>query len=170
MGRILIILKERNLYLYQEEDLLNSFPVAIGKPATPTPTGKFRIMTKIKEPYNPALGTRWMQFTHQMHGIHGTNNPPLIGQAVSNGCVRMHNHNAEYVYDRVEIGSSVTVKQTKQDKQKLSDFFYYRVKPNDTLYKIANRFAVSVARLVQLNELDNKELIFPGQKLKIPTS
>ncbi|MGB4451838.1 MAG: LysM peptidoglycan-binding domain-containing protein, partial [Bacillota bacterium] len=56
-----------------------------------------------------ALGTRWIGFTYQMHGIHGTNRPELIGQAVSNGCVRMHNSHVEELYEMVGLGAPVIV-------------------------------------------------------------
>ena len=42
-------------------------------------------------------------------GFHGTPNPELIGQAVSHGCVRMRNADVLKMYDRVQIGTPVTV-------------------------------------------------------------
>ncbi|AGB41617.1 hypothetical protein Halha_1680 [Halobacteroides halobius DSM 5150] len=166
MSKILIILNQRRLYLYQGRQVDRSFPVAIGKDSTPTPTGNFSILNKIKNPYNPALGSRWMQFTRRMHGIHGTNQPWLIGQAVSHGCVRMYNQDAEYIYDRVEVGTPVEI--IKSQSNTTRDFFYYTVEPGDTLYKIANSFNTTVNVIVDLNKIENKNLIYPGQKLKIP--
>ncbi len=41
--------------------------------------------------------------------IHGTNEPWLIGQAVSNGCIRMTNEDIVHLYGRAPIGTSVLV-------------------------------------------------------------
>ena len=41
--------------------------------------------------------------------IHGTTAPRSIGQSVSNGCIRMLNEHVEDLYDRVPIGTVVTV-------------------------------------------------------------
>lgn len=105
---IVISVGERALGLYEGDRLVRRYPVAIGKPSTPTPVGIHRILEKIMYP-GGGLGTRWMAFTYQMHGIHGTNRPELIGQAVSNGCVRMYNEDVEELYDLVDVGTPVTV-------------------------------------------------------------
>ncbi len=41
--------------------------------------------------------------------IHGTNQPASIGQSWSNGCIRMLNDNVIDLYDRVPLGTMVTV-------------------------------------------------------------
>lgn len=41
--------------------------------------------------------------------IHGTTAPRSIGQSVSNGCIRMINAHVEDLYERVPIGTVVTV-------------------------------------------------------------
>lgn len=105
---IVISLSERALGLYQDNQLIRRYPVAIGKPSTPTPVGTHRILEKVLYP-GGGLGTRWIGFTYQMHGIHGTNRPELIGQEVSNGCVRMHNPNVEELYEMVSVGTPVVV-------------------------------------------------------------
>ncbi len=42
--------------------------------------------------------------------IHGTNEPEMIGQPVSLGCIRMHNIDVIDLYARVQIGSKVIVR------------------------------------------------------------
>ena len=41
--------------------------------------------------------------------IHGTNQPASIGRSVSNGCIRMINAHVQDLYERVPIGTVVTV-------------------------------------------------------------
>lgn len=41
--------------------------------------------------------------------IHGTTQPSSIGRSVSNGCIRMINNHVEDLYERVPIGTTVTV-------------------------------------------------------------
>ncbi|WP_425045135.1 L,D-transpeptidase [Primorskyibacter sp. S87] len=41
--------------------------------------------------------------------IHGTTQPQTIGQAASNGCIRMLNEHVIHLYERVPIGTHVTV-------------------------------------------------------------
>lgn len=41
--------------------------------------------------------------------IHGTNRPETIGSAVSNGCIRLTNEHVADLYERVPVGTLVTV-------------------------------------------------------------
>ena len=41
--------------------------------------------------------------------IHGTTQPRTIGSSVSNGCIRMPNGHVQDLYDRVPVGTKVTV-------------------------------------------------------------
>ena len=44
-----------------------------------------------------------------MYRIHGSNEPDTIGQAVSSGCIRMLNEDVTDLYNRVRVGTAVTV-------------------------------------------------------------
>jgi lipoprotein-anchoring transpeptidase ErfK/SrfK len=44
-----------------------------------------------------------------MFRVHGTNEPWLIGTAVSNGCIRLTNENIIDLYDRTPLGTKVMV-------------------------------------------------------------
>jgi lipoprotein-anchoring transpeptidase ErfK/SrfK len=61
---------------------------------------------------NP-LGARALYLFQGNHDtlirIHGTNEPELIGQHVSSGCIRMRNMDAIDLYNRVHIGTPVVV-------------------------------------------------------------
>jgi len=130
--RILLELGRRTISLYDGDKVLGSWPVAIGDPATPTPTGSFKIRNKVVNPQyqstksgknnptigpNGPLGDRWMGFhttANDQFGIHGT--PPAWAwavntrAAVSHGCVRMLNPHVHALFDQVEVGTPVVVK------------------------------------------------------------
>lgn len=201
---IVISVGEKALGLFEDKRLIRKYPVAVGKPSTPTPIGAFRVLEKVMNP-GGALGTRWLGFTYEMHGIHGTNRPDLIGQEVSNGCVRMYNQDVEELYDMVEISTPVIVIEgavenwagggsashepgapahpgtpvfsgsgspspkdpIKPEGPREQSETSYVVRPGDTLWSIAQRFGTTVDRLVKLNNINNPDLIFPGQRLRI---
>lgn len=119
---IVINLPSRTLELYSSNSLIKVYPIAVGKPSTPSPLGNFQIIDKEVDPWwfpprtgqaipsgpdNP-LGYRWMGFA-SMYGIHGTNAPWAIGLAVSNGCIRMHEENVEELFEVVYYGTPVQV-------------------------------------------------------------
>lgn len=106
---IKINLRERRLYLYQRQQLYNSYPIAIGKPGTPSPVGTWTIINKKIMDGRQVYGTRWLGLSKPNYGIHGTNNPSCIGKAVSLGCIRMHNHNIETIFPLVHLGTPVKI-------------------------------------------------------------
>jgi lipoprotein-anchoring transpeptidase ErfK/SrfK len=65
-------------------------------------------------PNNP-LGARAL-YLHDDKGrdtefrIHGTNEPDMIGQPVSLGCIRMHNIDVIDLYNRTKMGAKVVVR------------------------------------------------------------
>ena len=106
---IMISKGARQLTLFSGNVPVRQYPIAIGKPSTPTPMGNFAIATKVMNP-GGVLGTRWMGLNYDSYGIHGTNKPWLIGQMVSNGCIRMHNGNAEELFALVVVGTPVYIR------------------------------------------------------------
>jgi lipoprotein-anchoring transpeptidase ErfK/SrfK len=63
-------------------------------------------------PNNP-LGARALYLyrggNDTMFRLHGTNEPWLIGQAVSNGCIRLTNEDALYLYEHTPLGTPVLI-------------------------------------------------------------
>ena len=57
---------------------------------------------------NP-LGARAMYLGSSLYRIHGSNEPETIGAAVSSGCIRMTNDDVIDLYNRVRVGTKVTV-------------------------------------------------------------
>lgn len=124
---IIINSKNNTLNFYENNTLVRKFRCATGKVSTPTPQRKTTIVNKIKnrpyyaggipggDPRNP-LGKRWMGLNMYgygtTYGIHGTNNESSIGKHISGGCIRMHNKDVEWLYNRIRIGSTVIIKNT----------------------------------------------------------
>ena len=96
------------LTLYQDNRVYKVYPVAVGKPTTPTPKGTFRIINKANIPGGP-FGARWIGLSSPGIGIHGTNNPSSIGNSVSHGCIRMQNKDVIELNQLVPIGTTVTI-------------------------------------------------------------
>lgn len=59
-------------------------------------------------PQNP-MGVRALYLGSSMYRIHGTDAPWTIGQPVSKGCIRMYNQDVVDLYNKVPVGTRVTV-------------------------------------------------------------
>jgi hypothetical protein len=58
--------------------------------------------------YRDVLGS-FRLYLGDGYGIHGTNNPASVGQAVSHGCVRMRNEDIARLYHAVAVGTPVYI-------------------------------------------------------------
>ncbi len=101
-----------------------TYPVAAGTAETPTPTGTFFVKELVEPtPPNGTYGPRAYGLTAHSEalidteafpdgviGIHGTNQPKLIGTDVSHGCVRLRNADVLDLEQRqVPLGMPVTI-------------------------------------------------------------
>ena len=125
-------LDQRTLQLTQDGEVIREWPVAVGQPSSPTPTGVFTIGHKRVEPTwtNPdpdgwgsdmpdvigpgpdnPLGSRALNWNQDggdtLIRFHGTNEPGSIGQAASQGCVRLTNEDVIELYDLVPRGTTI---------------------------------------------------------------
>lgn len=125
-SQLIIINKKTNtLAFYDGGTLVKTFRVATGRQASFTPEGTFKIVNKIKnrpyytknipggDPRNP-LGDRWMGLEARgtygtTYGIHGNSNEGSIGGYVSSGCVRMHNQEIRWLFDQVQVYTTVVI-------------------------------------------------------------
>lgn len=106
--RIDISLKKRMLQLYKDNVLQKTYPIAVGRILHGTPIGSYIILNKAPNPGGP-FGTMWMSLSKEFYGIHGTNDPSSIGNAVSRGCIRMHNRDVEELASIIPLGTAVTI-------------------------------------------------------------
>lgn len=112
---------------------LRSFPVAVGMPRYPTPTGDFAIAEVEWNPWwrppdsywarndtvtppgpqNP-MGKVKMPFGRALY-LHGTTVPSSIGKAASHACVRMHNADAITLGKLVQAHGGATLSDAGTD-------------------------------------------------------
>jgi lipoprotein-anchoring transpeptidase ErfK/SrfK len=128
-GTAVVIRRESKLLqLFDGLQLERQFRVATGQASFPTPLGSFTVTTKWQNPWwypppspwaqdadpvppgpgNP-LGTRWMGLSAPYIGIHGTPDAASIGYSASHGCIRMLVPEAEWLFERIEIGTPVFI-------------------------------------------------------------
>jgi len=121
--RLLVDLSEKRVTLYKDGRKVLSSRAAIGSAATPTPIGRFYVNQRLipYDPYGPfgpgAVGisafsdvlTGWTQ--GGPIAIHGTNAPWSIGQAVSNGCIRLPNPVLRRVFRHALGGTPVIIRR-----------------------------------------------------------
>jgi LysM repeat protein len=183
-SHLLINLSTRQLSYIEGNKTIRSYPVGVGKSSTPTPTGSFSVIVKILNP-GGVLGTRWMGLSAPggNYGIHGTNNPPSIGGYVSNGCIRMYNHDVEELFPRVSIGTPVEIISGKTETNppvkpgpqpgnpppaSQTGSRKHTVQPGESLWQIAGKYNLDLEAIILANQLANPDVIHPGQTIIIP--
>jgi lipoprotein-anchoring transpeptidase ErfK/SrfK len=110
------------------------YPIAAGAKEkdgkSHTPKGRFTIIEKGKDPVyidekgrfvagpykndkNNVYGTRFIRLDKVINGrnlgIHGTNEPDLIGTYSSHACIRMKNEDIEAIFDLMDVGNRVEI-------------------------------------------------------------
>jgi lipoprotein-anchoring transpeptidase ErfK/SrfK len=98
-----------------------------------TPPGRYRVQLKERDPVwilpdwyfvkrdqpipplqsperrlEGALGAAALYLTEEI-AIHGTDQPELLGDAISHGCIRMSNEDVLRLYEEIEVGTPVIV-------------------------------------------------------------
>ncbi|KRA29405.1 MULTISPECIES: L,D-transpeptidase [unclassified Nocardioides] len=116
---IQVHLRTRTLEFFEDNELVNSWSVAIGADATPTPTGRTFVLGQIvdeKQPFSPVilpLGSHSATLDSYGGGpgtvaLHGWTDPSVFGKAISHGCVRVPDA-ALALLRTVPIGTPVIV-------------------------------------------------------------
>ncbi|MEO5574592.1 MAG: L,D-transpeptidase, partial [Gaiellaceae bacterium] len=115
---IVIDRSDRTLELRDAGRVVLHTRVAVGAPGMETPLGRFYVMAKFR-PTAPILGAYAFETTAYSKlsewpgggvvGIHGTNTPSLLGQAVSHGCVRVANEAILRLRDLVPAGTPIRI-------------------------------------------------------------
>lgn len=123
---LVVKLRAKRVYVYRGLEVIATYRIAVGKRGWETPKGTYRVYEQEQNPVfksfktgriiNPGpenpLGPRWIGIWTDGKtrlGFHGTNQPELIGKAVSHGCIRMRNQDVMALYDKVRVGTIVEV-------------------------------------------------------------
>ena len=118
-----IHLHSHHLVVRKAGRLVRTLPIAVGKSSTPTPTGHFFVNELLKQPdpagaYGPyAFGTS--DFSNVIKhfgnggngqiGIHGTDQPWVIGTSASHGCIRLYNADVTWLAKILPLGTPVHI-------------------------------------------------------------
>ncbi len=120
--RVEVYLQEFNIKVYDGTNLLLDDRIGVAKASTPTPIGIFYTSELVRPtnpsgPYGPyAFGLNGFSDVLLSFGggpgqlgMHGTNQPGLIGREVSSGCIRLSNANITYLAGFLPQGTPIVV-------------------------------------------------------------
>lgn len=183
---IVINLAEMRLYLYAD-DAVRTYPVGHGTEARNTPTGRFTVMEKLKDPYwivpesirredpgmprvvppgkgNP-LGKYAIRLSDPEYLIHGTNRPLGIGRMVSHGCIRMYPDDIEELYHSVRRGIPVRIIYQPVKVGTLGEAVYVEAH-RDYMGKYGDLWEQAVSMLARLGLLERTDKALLRQALR----
>lgn len=112
----------RRLTLRRGRHAVRAFPVAVGRPGTPTPAGRFAITDKLHPPAGSPYGCCALALTgHQTKllagwpggdrlAIHATPQEETVGHAASLGCMRARTRDVRRLMRTVPVGTPVFVR------------------------------------------------------------
>ena len=122
MYRLTVDLSAHRLRVYRDGRLLVDTPAAIGTADTPTPGGQYYLTELLRTPdpggpYGPyayGLSGRSETLTRfaghdPVIGIHGTNQPGMLGRSVSHGCIRVSNSVIRRLAGMLPLGTPVQI-------------------------------------------------------------
>ncbi len=108
--------------IYEGDDLLASSDAAVGAEETPTPLGTFSVTAKRPSlPEETWLGpwaivlSGYSEVLESFSGgepviaIHGTDQPELLGEAITFGCVRVPNDVVTFLAEHLPLGAPVEI-------------------------------------------------------------
>jgi lipoprotein-anchoring transpeptidase ErfK/SrfK len=125
--------KTNMLGVFDGDKIIAAYPVTVGSKQTATPIGEWKVRGVAKLPTfrydermlkhgersknfhilppgpNNPVGVVWIALNKRGIGIHGTDDPNTIGQAVSHGCIRLANWDVIRLAGRVKAGVPVSV-------------------------------------------------------------
>lgn len=113
----------RRLTVRHDGRVVRRMPVAVGRPDTPTPTGRFAVTDRLRasrpdSPYGCCAIALSGHQTRLLPGwpggdrlaVHGTPQPETVGRPVSLGCMRAHHRHIEALMRVVPLGAPVFIR------------------------------------------------------------
>lgn len=121
--RIVVRQKAHRIRLYDGKRVVMTRKIAVGEAVSPTPAGRYFVTDIVRTerpegfygPYSLGLSAHSNVYTsfnggNGQVGIHGTNNPSVLGTDVSRGCVRVRNDVITEIAKLVPLGTPVTIR------------------------------------------------------------
>jgi L,D-transpeptidase ErfK/SrfK len=134
-GIVINLATYRLFYFPNDENVVFTYPVGVGRAGWQTPLGNTKIIQKIKNPqWHPSvrlqrenakngifipnsmpansanpLGKYALRLGWSSYLIHGTNNQTGVGEKVSAGCIRMLSQDIAYLFQHVKVGTTVRI-------------------------------------------------------------
>jgi lipoprotein-anchoring transpeptidase ErfK/SrfK len=107
-------LSQQMLYAYEDNTIVNSFPVSTGVAAHPTVTGQYYIYVKYTSTLMTGPGyylpnVPYTMYFYEGYGIHGTYWHNNFGHPMSHGCINMYTPDAEWMFNWASIGTLVNI-------------------------------------------------------------
>jgi len=120
-SQIVISVSRRTIDVYVRGKHRWHGKVAVGAPGRETPLGHYYVQARFVPYHDPFLGVFALETSAYSKltewpgggvvGIHGTNLPQLLGQAVSHGCVRVSNLTASRLKSLAPLGTPILIKR-----------------------------------------------------------
>jgi L,D-transpeptidase ErfK/SrfK len=130
-AELVVNVPQRMVFHRGNDTSMVGYPIAVGRPSWPTPTGDFTVAVLERHPTwevprsileesrragriqapvvppgpNNPLGDFWIGLSLAGIGIHATNAPASIFRTASHGCIRVHPDDIAQLFDRVEVGT-----------------------------------------------------------------
>jgi len=120
--RMEVSLSAHEIKVFQGTSEIYKGNVAIGKPETPTPTGKYYVRVLLQTP-DPASVYGPFAYGLSAHsdvltefnggdgetGVHGNNDASVLGKSVTSGCIRMDNEQITQLSKLLPLGTPVEI-------------------------------------------------------------
>ncbi len=118
--RIEINLSQQHAYLFENENVIDSWPISSGKEGFSSSTGSFRISAKLTSqnmgnrdltvsPFYFTPDVPWVMYYNGDEALHGAYWHNNFGNVMSHGCINMPLGSAEFAYAWAPMGTEVWV-------------------------------------------------------------
>lgn len=120
--QVVVFRGSKVLQVWKGDRMLYQSKVAVGAPGMETPTGLYYVTVRFKPVRQTFLGSFAFETSAYSKlsewpgggvvGLHGTQQPWLLGKEVSHGCVRISNQSAEFLRARIPVGTPIRIVAT----------------------------------------------------------
>jgi lipoprotein-anchoring transpeptidase ErfK/SrfK len=117
--QIVVFRGSKVLQVWKDDRKLYQSKVAVGASGMETPTGLYYVTVRFKPVRQTFLGTFAFETSAYSKlsewpgggvvGLHGTWQPWLLGKEVSHGCVRISNESANFLRERIPVGTPIRI-------------------------------------------------------------